>query len=232
DRPLAIDLQAALKRALSDRTDLAQAKQQVAANNETIRYLRDQTRPQADVVANYALAGLGGSQLVRASDLQGAALFTAPVIGTIPGAYGGAISSLLKNNYPAWGVALNVTYPIGFSAARAETALAQVQANQVVVQTHQLEVQVVTEVTDAAITARNAFDEIDSAKQTRDLAEQKLDAEQKKFAVGMSTNYLVVQAQKDLADARNAVLRAQITYQKALVDFERAQQTTLQSADR
>ena len=90
--------------------------------------------------------------------------------------------------------------------------------------------QVVTEVTDAAIAARNAFDEIDAAKQARDLAEQKLDAEQKKFGVGLSTNYLVVQAQKDLADARNAVLRAQITYQKALVDFERAQQTTLQSA--
>ena len=95
---------------------------------------------------------------------------------------------------------------------------------------HGLEVQVVTEVTDAAITARNAFDEIDAARQARDLAEQKLDAEQKKFAVGLSTNSLVVQAQKDLADARNAMLRAQITYQKALVSFDRAQQTTLQSA--
>ena len=181
-------------------------------------------------MANYALAGLGGTQLVRATDLQGASAFTAPVIGTIPGAYGGALSSLLKNNYPTWGVALNVTYPLGYSAARAETARAQIQANQVVAQTHQLEVQVVTEVTDAAITARNAFDEIDSAKQARDLAEQKLDAEQKKFAVGLSTNSLVVQAQKDLADARNDVLRAQITYQKALVSFDRAQQTTLQSA--
>ena len=60
-----------------------------------------------------------------------------------------------------------------------------------------------TEVTDSAIAARNAFDEIDTAKQARDLGEQKLDAEQKKFGVGLSTNYLVVQAQKDLADARS-----------------------------
>jgi outer membrane protein len=89
---------------------------------------------------------------------------------------------------------------------------------------------VVTEVTDAAIEARNAFDEIDTAQQARDLAEQKLDAEEKKFGVGLSTNYLVVQAQRDLADARNALLRAEINYQKALVDFDRAQQTTLQSA--
>jgi len=230
NQPLAIDLQAALKRALSDRTDLAQAKQQVAANTETLKYLRDQTRPQADVVANYALAGLGGSQLVRGGDLTGVGQFTAPVIGTIPGGYGDALGSALKNNYPTWGVALNITYPLGYSAARAETARAQVQANQAAAQMHGLEVQVVTEVTDAAITARNAFDEIDAARQARDLAEQKLDAEQKKFAVGLSTNSLVVQAQKDLADARNAMLRAQITYQKALVSFDRAQQTTLQSA--
>jgi outer membrane protein len=228
DRPQPIDLEAGLRRALSERTDLAQAKQQVAANDATIRYLRDQTRPQADLVASYALAGLGGTQLVR--DTAGPSPFTAPVVATIPGAYWNALNSLLGNNYPTWGIALNVTYPVGYSAARAEAARAQTQASQVVAQTHLLEVQVVTEVTDAAIAARNAFDEIETAKQAQDLAAQKLDAEQKKFGVGLSTNYLVVQGQKDLADARNAVLRAEIMYQKALVDFDRAQQTTLQSA--
>jgi outer membrane protein len=228
DRPQPIDLEAGLRRALSERTDLAQAKQQVAANDATIRYLRDQTRPQADLVASYALAGLGGTQLVR--ETSGPSPFTAPVVATIPGAYGNALSSLLGNNYPTWGIALNVTYPVGYSAARAEAARAQIQASQVVAQTHLLEVQVVTEVTDAAIAARNAFDEIETAKQAQDLAAQKLDAEQRKFGVGLSTNYLVVQGQKDLADARNAVLRAEIMYQKALVDFDRAQQTTLQTA--
>jgi outer membrane protein len=230
DKPQPIDLGAALKRALSARTDLAQAKEQVAANDATIEYLRDQTRPQADLVAGYAQAGLGGTQLIRGGDPQSLASVTGPVVNTIPGAYGDALGTLLQNNYPTWSVALNVTYPLGYSAAKAETARARLQAAQVASQTHQLEVQVVTEVTNAAIAARNAFDEIDAAKQASDLAAQKLDAEQKKFGVGLSTNYLVVQAQKDLADARNAVLRAEITHQKALVDFERAQQTTLQTA--
>jgi len=152
------------------------------------------------------------------------------VTGVVPGAYGGALSTLVQHDYPTWGVALNVSYTFGDTAAKAEAARARVQANQVVAQTHQLEVQVVTEVTNAAIAAGNAYDEIETAKQARDLAEQKLDAEQKKFGVGLSTNYLIVQAQKDVADARNAVLHAQIDYQKALVDFDRAQQTTLQSA--
>jgi outer membrane protein TolC len=230
DKARAIDLEGALRRALAERTDLAQAKQQATANAATIRYLRDQTQPQADVVATYALAGLGGTQLVRAGGAEELASLTAPVVATIPGAYGNALNSLVGHHYPTWGIALNVTYPLGYSAARAETARAQIEASQVLAQTHQLEVQVVTEVTDAAIAARNAFDEIDTAQRARDLAEQRLDAEQKKFGVGLSTNYLVVQAQRDLAEARSTVLQAEISYQKALVEFERAQQTTLQSA--
>ena len=229
DKPQAIDLDAALKRALDERTDLAQAKQQVAGNDATRQYLRDQTRPRADLVAGYALAGLGGTQLIRGGDSQSLASLTAPIIATVPGSYGDALSTLAGHNYPTWSLAVNVTYPLGYSAAKADAARAQIQATQVVAQTRQLEVQVVTEVTNAAIATRNAADEIETARQASALAAQKLDAEQQKFAVGRSTNYLVVQAQKDLTEARSAVLQAEIAYQKALADFERAQQTTLQS---
>jgi hypothetical protein len=43
----------------------------------------------------------------------------------------------------------------------------------------------------------------------------------------MSTNYFVVQAQRDLRDAQNAELRAVLNYRRALVELERLQQTTL-----
>jgi outer membrane protein len=229
DRATIFNLETAVQRALRERTDLAEAAQQAAANDATLQYLRDQTRPQVDVVATYAQAGLGGAQLLRAGGTaQGLAALTAPVVGSTSGAYGSALSSLASRNYPTWGVALNVSYPIGFSAAKAEAARAQIQAAQVAAQTRQLEIQVVNDVTNAAIQVRNAFDEIGTAKQARDLADQKLDAELKKFTVGLSTNYFVVQAQRDLADARNAVLHAQITYQQALVTLDRAQQTAAQ----
>ena len=57
----------------------------------------------------------------------------------------------------------------------------------------------------------------------RELAKDKLDAMQSKFDVGMSTNYEVVQAQRDFADAQNAELRAVLNYRKALVNFEAVQ---------
>ena len=58
----------------------------------------------------------------------------------------------------------------------------------------------------------------------RELAQKRLEAEQSRFEVGMTTNFFVVQAQRDLRDAANVELRALADYRKSLVNFERAQQ--------
>jgi outer membrane protein TolC len=94
----------------------------------------------------------------------------------------------------------------------------------------QVELQVATEVTNAAITVRNNAEAVQAAQASRELSNRKLEAEQSKFEVGMSTNYFVVQAQRDLADAQNSELRAVLNYRKALVELERTQATTLQSS--
>ena len=47
----------------------------------------------------------------------------------------------------------------------------------------------------------------------------------RRFEVGLSTNFFVVQAQRDLRDAQNAELRALLDYRRAQVDFERVQQS-------
>jgi outer membrane protein len=58
----------------------------------------------------------------------------------------------------------------------------------------------------------------------RELAEKRLEAEQSRFEVGMTVNFFVVQAQRDLRDAQNAELRALADYRKSLVVFERVQE--------
>ena len=223
-----IDVDAAVRRALSERTDLQQAKRQLAANQASYTLLRDQTLPQADLVASYGLTGLGGTQLIRPPDF-----FTNfqnnPILGTIPGNVGDALWDLARQRYPTWNVAVNISYPFGFGPAKAATARAQLQLTQVDAQMRQLEVQIITEVTNAAIQVRNSADDVASSRIARDAAQEKLAAEQRKFQAGISTNYLVVQAQRDLADAENAELRAEVSYRKSLVDFERVQQTTLQA---
>ena len=70
-----------------------------------------------------------------------------------------------------------------------------------------------------------------AAQAARELAQKQLDAENSKFAVGMSTNYFVITAQNQLATAQNNELQAILNYRKSLVDFDRLQQTTLQSSN-
>ena len=65
---------------------------------------------------------------------------------------------------------------------------------------------------------------VEAAIAARELAQKRLEAEQSKFEVGMSTNFFVVQAQRDLRDAQNTELRALADYRKSLVIFERAQE--------
>ena len=68
---------------------------------------------------------------------------------------------------------------------------------------------------------------VDATRASRQLAERRLEAEQKKFAAGMSTNFQVIQAQRDLSQARNAELQAVLDYNRSVVDFEIVQQAPL-----
>ena len=226
-RPEAVDVDAAIRKALSQRTDLAIAQKNVQANDVTLRYLDDQTRPQADFQANYGLSGIGGTQLVRQS--AGVGVATNPITSTVPGGYGDALGSIFRTDYPRWTAQVNVSYPIGLSTQKAAVARARVQLNQVQAQLKQIELQVATEVTNQAITIRSNIERVQAAQAARDLAQQQLSAENDKFAVGMSTNYFVITAQNQLATAQNNELQAILNYRKSLVDFDRLQQTTLQN---
>lgn len=224
--PEPIDVEAAIVHALQQRTDLEQARDQLEGNNVSVQLLRDQTLPAVDLSASYGLAGIGGTQFVRD---PGAQLGSPPTL-TIPSGYGDALRTLRNLDAPTWSLQVNVSYPIGTSAADANLARARLQTQQAQAQIKALELQVATEVTTIALQIQNNLKRVEAAQAARELAERQLDAENSKFEVGMSTNYFVVQAQRDLSDAQNAELRAQLDYRKALVDFERVQQTALSRA--
>jgi len=220
------DIEAAVRRALSERTDLAIAKKNIESNDVTLKYLVNQMRPQADLSATYGLVGLGGSQYTYDPTQTGV---NRVPNGSIPGGYTDALSSLFHTNYPRWTLQLNLSYPLGVSAQEANVARARVQMNQITAQTRQIELQVATEVTNAVLTAQSNTERVQAAQAARELAQKQLEAEQSKFEVGMSTNYNVIQSQRDLATAQNNELQAILNYRKSLVEVERLQQTTLQN---
>jgi outer membrane protein len=222
-RPEAIDMDAAVRRALSERTDIDIAKKTVEENDVTLKFLRDQLKPQADLVGTYGLQGIGGNQLNRTGTLGG------EVGATIPGGLGDAFSTLFHTNFPRWTVQLNIQYPLGLSSQQASVAKARVQLNQIQAQLKQVELQVATDVTNAVVTARSNAERVQAAQAAREFAQKSLEAEQSKFEVGMSTNFNVIQFQRDLATAQNNELQAILNYRKSLVELDRLQQTTLGS---
>ena len=219
--PAAIDLEAALRVALEKRIDLAQSRQTMVANDLNLRLLSNQRLPAADFVASYGLQGIGGTRYVRDSAIGG------QVTETIPGGYNDALRLLGNRDFPQWNVAVTLSYPVGASHADADYARAKVTVRQTQAQVKALELQIATEVTNAASQMQSNVKRVEAATAARELAQRRLEAETSKFEVGLSTNFFVVQAQRDLAEAENTELRARLDYQKSRVDFERVQETSL-----
>ena len=217
--PERLDVERAVRRALEARTDLEQARRQIESNTLTLRFMRNEMLPDLELAASYGAQGLGGTQYIR----QGTGLGSS-VIGSIAGGYTDAFRTLTGRDYPTWNVQLNMSYPLGASAADANYARARIQVSQSTAQLRALELQVATEVTNAALQAENSQKRYEAALVARQLSETRLQAEQSRFEVGLSTNFFVVQAQRDLATAQSIELRALLDYRRALVDYQRLQE--------
>ena len=218
-----IDLEAAIRLALDERTDIARSQRQLDINNVNLSTLSNNRLPSVDLLGSYQLQGQGGTRFLR-SGLGGDVFFE------IPGGIGDAFDQLFDASFPVWTVQVNVSYPIGQSADDAGYARARIQVQQVEAQLRQLELQVATEVTSAVLQIRGISRRIEASTAARELAEEQLAAEQSKFATGTQTNFFVVQAQRDLATAQDTELRAILDQQKALVEFDRVQRTSLTRA--
>ena len=217
-RPVPIDLTGAVRSALEGRTDLRQARKQLDSSLVNVDYLGNQRLPALDFQAGYGLQGIGGTRYIR--DGTGG-----PVIAVIPGGYGDAVSMMGAADYPQWNASVVMSYPLGTSAADAQHARAKLQVSQARARIRALELQVATEVTNIASQIESNLRRVEAATAARELAQKRLEAEESKFEVGMSTNFFVVQAQRDLFDAQIVELRARLDYQKSIVDFDRVQQT-------
>jgi outer membrane protein len=216
--PAPTDVEAAVRRAISERTDMVSSRKNIETNDVNIRFFRNQSLPALDVTASYGSTGIGGTRFQRAG--TGA---DSPITGTIPGGYLDALSALTARDFPQWNVAFTLSYPLMGNQAEAQLARARVQRQQAQTRQRALEVQIAAEVANAAFTVQANLRRVEAASAARELAEKRLDAEQSRFEVGLTTNYFVVQAQRDLRDAENTELRALADYRKSLVTYERAQ---------
>jgi outer membrane protein len=208
----------AVANALKNRTDLNQARKNLEVTGSTLVYYRNQVLPDINAQLTYGQSGQGGTKKNFGSG------FPPPVIGQIEEGWSTVLNRMVKPNYNNWSIGVQVSYPLGTSNADATIARARLQKTQEQIQLRDLELRVATDVRDVARQVETNWKRLEATGATRRLMERRLEAEQKKFAAGLSTNYLVFQAQRDLADAQYSALLAALDYNRSLVDYETVQE--------
>jgi outer membrane protein TolC len=225
-QPVAINVDEAVRTALDHRTDLRSTRKNIESNDISIRYFRNQSMPDINAQLDYGLSGLGGTQIQRGIGPFGPG--TGDVLGQTQRSYSSVLSDLFNNRYPAWTLSLNIGYPIGTSTAEANLARARLQYNQANTQLKNQQLLVATQVRDVGRQVQTNQKRVEATKSSRQLAERRLEAEEKKFQAGMSTSFFVFQAQRDLSQARANELRAITDYNLSIVDYETVQESPLQ----
>jgi outer membrane protein TolC len=220
DKPTAdavpVDVEAAIRTAFEKRTDIVVARKSLERADVSVELYRNQALPQLDLGASYGGSGVGGTQL-RDSDGN-------PLPSPIPGGYGDATSQVFGRDFPSWRVGFSVSYSILNRQAKAAAAQARINKDQALASFRRLQLNAAVEIRTAGRGVETNFKRVASSKAARILAAERLDAEQKKFEAGMSTNFFVTQAQRDLTVAEVAELRAILDYRISLTTYERSQE--------
>jgi outer membrane protein len=252
-RPEAIEapsFEEAVNEAFAKRPDLQQQVLSLQNGDIEVRATRNALLPTATLVAQYGTVGLGGNQpVVRASTL---AASTAPVVNAAgtpvtvpgfgpiflptttqattikPGGFGDASSQVFHSNFPDYSVSVSLNVPLRNRQAQADSQRAILTQRQLEAQMQQLKNAALLDVRNTYIALEQDRARVEAASKARELQQQTFDAEQKKYQLGASTVYLVIQTQRDLIAAQGTELRALADLVEAKANYERAVGRTLE----
>jgi outer membrane protein TolC len=215
------DIDAAVTTALRDRADLLRARKDIETSTTNIKAAENSKLPDVRLNLGYSAAGLGGTQVLRTGGFPGTV-----VGGGASTSFATVLNQLLARDYPTWTAGVSISYPLGQSTDEANYARARLEDQQAAQRLKSAEAKTIQQVRDAGWKIQMNAQRMQTTRVARELAEQRLDAERKRFEVGMSTNFLVIQAQRDLAQAKQNELSAVLAYDLSLVDFEALQQAS------
>jgi outer membrane protein TolC len=212
------DIDTAVAKALDQRYDITRAGHELENTQTTIEFLDNQRLPDVRLETSYRGNGLGGTQFLRGGGFPGS------IIGTRNRGFGDALGQVFTDDYPAWSLGLTVSYPIGRSFEAANLARVRLERRQTAQRIASLRIEAAETVRRAGRQVRSTAERIEAARASASLAQERLDSEQKRFGVGLSTTFLVTQAQRDLLEAQVNLLQTSLDFESALVNFEAVQQ--------
>lgn len=211
------DVDAAVARALDGRYDLARARQDLSKADTNVQFFSNQTLPDVRLEASYRGGGAGGTELLRTGPFPGA------ITGRLNTGFGDVLGQLFRHDYATWSVGVTMSYPLGRSYEKSGLARAEIERRQAAHGIASLQLRIAETVRQAARQVQSTAERVDAARAGETLATQRFEVEKRRFEAGLSTTFLVTQAQRDLLQAQVSLLQATLDHQSSLVDFEAVQ---------
>ncbi len=223
----------ALKLAYANRPEIEQTELNLRDEEYNLAARRNSLLPSLNVYGTYAATGLSGHQAVCAANEAALATYCETSLGTIPApsiapdGVSQALTQTLQGRYKNYSLGVNLAFPIRNRQAQADMARALLERRQFETQLQQTKNTIAQSVRTAVIGVIQAKAQIDAAVKATEYARETLEAEQKKFELGESTVFLVIQMQRDLATAEGNEVTARTTYAKALTSYQQSVGTLL-----
>jgi len=216
--------------ALSHRPEVAQSRIDLANREITKKSTRNLLLPSVDLVASYgssALAGVTNPLSICGANPRNASFCVPANQVRTPTGFTDSFSDLFGYNNPDYLVGFNINIPLRNRSAQATQVRSELEYRQSQLLLLQLQNQIGIQVRNAQFTVQQNRARVDAAKKAELLAAQSLDAEQKKYALGASTNTLVLGTQRDLTQAQSNTVAALAAYEKSRVELDRVTGLTL-----
>jgi outer membrane protein len=210
--------------ALSRRPELAVSRINLQNREISNKGVRNGMLPSLDAYGFYGASGLSGVQNPNCTNVQ----FGCPPPGAIASTgYTDAFSNLFNSSAPDKGLGVQLNIPIRNRGAQADQVRSELEYRQAQMILQQQENQVRIDVRQTQFALMQNRARVEAARRSVDFSRENLDAEQKKYDLGASTNTLVLQAQRDLSQSESVLIGALTAYEKARVDLDRAVGRTL-----
>ena len=182
--------------ALKNRTDYQVALLNFENTRLDVVYKKNQTLPEIDISASLSINGLEDTLGSSVEKMAG------------------------SDNYQGQ-LTISASLPWNFRKERAQYMRSRLEKKQAIYALKEIEQEIVLEVRAAIRNMRLQEKKYAATLLSKRLSEEKLDAEEKKFKLGLSTSYLVLQYQRDLAISAANHIDALIAFEEAIVELNR-----------
>jgi outer membrane protein TolC len=207
------------------RPDLRANRKKIENNEFLMSVAKNKMLPALDLSFSYWSPGISGDRILYLDDDP----FLGIVIGKEKGGAGDAIGDALKFKNNNWNVALTLRLPLSNVTSKAEYVKSRMELEKSRLEQEDNEKFAMLDVNDAVREVDTHIKRVEAYRLARELAQRRLEAEQKKLDVGLTTNYFVLTYQDELASARSTEIKSILDYILALARLDRAMGTSLEN---